>query len=69
MKITCPKNPAHLRFSVTAHVAEDWLVDEDGNYLEKLEGNEQVIHEPDSGDMYVCMECSPVEEVIGVVTR
>lgn len=27
-KVTCPKNIRHTRFSVTAHVAQEWEVDE-----------------------------------------
>lgn len=58
MKVTCPKDPSHKSFNVTAHVTEDWVVDEQGNFVEISPDNDpQVVHEPDSGDYYTCKEC------------
>ena len=58
MKVTCPKNPNHKRFSVTAHVTEEWVVDEEGNFVESREGHSpEVVHEPEVGDLYTCEEC------------
>jgi len=34
MKLACPANPEHKRFSVMAHVTEEWIVDENGDFLE-----------------------------------
>lgn len=58
MKITarCPKNPDHKRFITVAHIAEDWLVDEHGNFLESM-GDGEVTHEPNTGNTWNCAEC------------
>jgi hypothetical protein len=69
MKITCPKNPAHNRFEVSAHVAQLWLVDEEGNFMEEIDGCSEVTHEPDSQSMFICQACDPGEEVLGVITQ
>ena len=59
MKIVCPENAAHKKFSVTAHVSEEWIVDATGEFVATVErGGGQVTHRPDSGDYYVCAECS-----------
>lgn len=57
MKIVCPKNPEHKKFSVTAHVAETWAVDSDGHFVEVLEPASDVVHSPVSGDFFECIEC------------
>lgn len=56
MKLRCPRNKRHKKFGVTAHVAEDWVVDESGNFLESRQCTE-VVHQPDSGDLYTCDIC------------
>jgi len=67
MKITCPKNPVHNRFEVTAHVTQLWLVDEEGNFVSELKGCEEVTHAPSVGDMFICTDCE--EDTIGVAER
>jgi ribosomal protein S27E len=59
MKLICPNDKAHKRFCVTAHVTEDWIVDEQGDFLETDCdcGLTQVIHRPDAQDYYTCAEC------------
>lgn len=55
-KLTCPNDPAHAEFTVTAHVAEAWKVDRHGNFLESIRCDE-VVHEPDRQDLYACHIC------------
>jgi hypothetical protein len=57
MKLSCPTNPTHKRFSATAHEVRGWIVDESGSFIES-DGNgcEQVASGPDF-DSSVCMEC------------
>lgn len=55
-KVVCPRNLEHKEFSVTAHVSEDWKVDEHGNFLDKI-ATIETVHAPDSGDMYWCIAC------------
>jgi len=57
MKIKCPKDPAHNRFGVTAHVTQDWIVDECGQYVGTIKDCLEVTHYPDSEDYYHCMLC------------
>jgi hypothetical protein len=61
MRARCPKDSRHLRFLTTAHVMEEWKVDEHGNFLEKTE-TLQVDHGPDLGNLWTCAECG--EEAI-----
>lgn len=55
MKI-CPKCGGR-RFVVTAHVTEDWIVDENGEFLEVKEGCVEVTHHPDDDDVWECEKC------------
>lgn len=55
MKI-CPKCGGR-RFVVTAHVTEDWIVDEDGEFLEVKESCVEVTHHPDDDDVWECEKC------------
>ena len=34
MKEICPNNLEHKRFVTVAYVSEDWVCDEEGNFLE-----------------------------------
>jgi len=56
-KAVCPNNPAHKRFHANAHIVQDWVVDEGGNYIETLHDCSEVTHEPDSEDIWTCAEC------------
>ena len=56
MKARCPKNPKHNRFVTTAHVMEEWVVDEHGNFQSKLE-TLQVDHLPDPDNEWTCRFC------------
>lgn len=52
----CPKCGG-TEFIVSAHVAQDWLVDENGNFLEVTEDCTDVVHQPDDGDVWQCDSC------------
>lgn len=62
MKATCPNNQEHKRFVTTAHVMEDWLVDECGNFLEALEII-QTDHGPDPENNWTCADCGAQAKV------
>lgn len=55
MKV-CPKCGGK-KFVVTAHVTEDWLVDEEGNWLDTRSSCNDVTHNPDNNDIWVCDAC------------
>ena len=52
----CPKCGCK-EFYVTAHVAQDWLVDRHGNYLKTENECAYTIHKPDNDDMWMCADC------------
>lgn len=57
LKITCPKSDKHRTFNVTAHVAQEWKVDENGNFLSMIESCTDVIHRPEQADLFACSVC------------
>ena len=57
MKAVCPKNPDHKKFIVTAHVTQEWEVDETGDFLKCTNECESVMHSPDEHDIWGCSEC------------
>ena len=52
----CPRCGSHC-FCVTAHVTQDWLVDENGNFLKALHECGEVTHYPDDDDLWQCGKC------------
>lgn len=57
MLARCPKNPDHKRFVTTAHVMQDWMVDEKGEYLEEVIRCVEVTHDPHPDNLWTCYEC------------
>lgn len=56
MKI-CPKCGGK-RFIVPAHVVQDWVVDENGNYIDVSEDScPTILHYPDNNDTWECEKC------------
>lgn len=62
MKVTCPKNKNHKRFTTVAHVMEEWLVNEHGEFIDVRE-TLQVDHGPDAGNVWVCDVCGAEAKV------
>ena len=52
----CPKC-GHTEFVVTAHVTQDWLVDERGNFIKAISECDEVTHHPDDEDIWRCDKC------------
>ena len=64
MTATCPNDPAHKRFVTVAHVTEDWMVDEHGEFLEVLSGGPQeVLARPLADNCWSCKECGAAAKV------
>lgn len=57
MKVICPSNPDHKEFITTAHVAETWKVDSEGNFIEAL-STDEVTHDPDFDNEWTCFSCN-----------
>ena len=55
MKV-CPKCGG-TKFLVTAHVTQDWVVDENGNFLECIDECSEVTHHPGDDDLWHCVNC------------
>jgi len=45
------------KFYVTAHVTQDWLVDNNGDYVKTESECVEVIHKPNDEDVWVCANC------------
>lgn len=45
------------RFFVTAHVTQDWVVDENENWLNTYDECGEITHRPDDSDIWECYEC------------
>ena len=50
MKLTCPNNPEHKVFSVTAMVPEIWILNEDGDCEDGLEREDADCEDADCED-------------------
>ena len=46
-----------VRFITTAHVMQEWMVDENGNFIDVVDESVQVTHEPDDDNLWKCAEC------------
>lgn len=62
MKATCPNDPEHKQFLTTAHLMQEWVVDEHGNFVEHSLDLE-TSHGPDSGNIWTCYTCGAQAEV------
>ena len=56
MKATCPNDPEHKKFVTTAHEVHNWVVDEEGDFLEDL-GCIETAHKPDADNIWTCVAC------------
>lgn len=52
----CPKCGGY-RFITTSHITQDWLVDENGNFLGVLTDCLEVTHSADDDDLWTCSTC------------
>jgi len=64
----CPKNPEHKRFITIAHVTEDWVVDERGEFIDVYQHSEsEVVHRPHPENTWTCEVCGAQAEVKNVI--
>lgn len=52
----CPKCGA-MSFYVTAHVTQDWVVDENGDWIRTEDDCIEVTHFPNDDDVWDCANC------------
>lgn len=62
MKAVCPTDPSHNRFTTTAHVMEEWEVDEEGDWVRTI-STLQVTHGPDVDNVWTCVSCGAEADV------
>ena len=64
MQATCPKNPKnHRTFITTAHVMQEWKVDENGNFLKVTCESLEVTSRPDIENLWHCATCGAEAKV------
>jgi hypothetical protein len=56
MKAVCPNDPSHKTFITTAHVTQEWVVDDEGNFIKDL-GVLETTHGPDPYNCWSCETC------------
>ena len=60
----CPKCGGKT-FYTTAHIMQEWRVDEDGNFLDVSEGCIDVDSEPDDDNSWFCATCGEEGVIAG----
>jgi len=55
-KYQCPKCGGKT-FSSTAHVTQDWMLDEHGEFMESISNCVDVTHRPNDDDLWQCLGC------------
>ena len=57
MKATCPNNKKHKKFLTTAHVMQEWEVDNTGEFRKITVDCLQITHQPDIDNQWICKTC------------
>lgn len=58
MKAVCPSNPSHKRFLTMAHVSEEWVVDDNGQFIEEGDpGVGEMVAGPHAANTWTCETC------------
>lgn len=63
MKASCPKNPDHKRFVTVAHITQDWVVNEHGEFEDVHGSDGEVVADPNPDNTWNCHECGALAEV------
>jgi len=67
MKAICLNSFEHREFITTAHVMQDWTVDENGNFIEVRQTLETT-SKPDADNLWTCAICGRTAKVLRDVT-
>jgi len=59
-KHKCPEGCTKNEFLATAHVTQEWLVDDVGNFIKAIDNCMEVTHRPSDEDIWSCSECGAV---------
>lgn len=61
--VRCPNDPNHKEFITTVHQVHDWVVDQQGNFIEDL-GCSEVATFPDINNIWFCKQCGAIAKVL-----
>jgi len=65
MKATCPTNPAHNRFATMAHMSEEWVVNEHGEFITEGDpGAGGIVAKPHPENTWTCTACGAEATVV-----
>jgi len=64
MKAKCPNSDEHKRFLTIAHVSEEWIVDEAGEFVDR-NAFLDVDEGPQVGNSWTCFTCGAEADVEG----
>lgn len=53
----CPRCGNTKEFYVSAHVVQDWKVDNNGNFIKSVNDCVEVTHFPNNEDVWECANC------------
>lgn len=56
-KMVCPKCGTDTTFITVAHVAQDWEVDPEGNFIRATEECCETVADPDTENIWTCTKC------------
>lgn len=58
----CPNDPSHKRFIATVQITQEWIVDEDGEYIETNCEVTDDETDPDDDDEWTCATCGALAD-------
>lgn len=64
MKATCPKDKNHKQFYTTAHVVQEWKVNENGDFLEVATDCLEISSFPSKDNIWRCAICGSEAKVV-----
>jgi len=59
----CPKDKLHRRFITTAHVTQEWIVNEHGDWEETIAECIDIVAGPTKGNIWECEICGSEADV------
>lgn len=61
MTRVCPRNHNHKTFYTTVRTTELWLVDDEGEFIDTVDGHVYDCEGPDSDNIWECATCHTTE--------
>ena len=65
MRVRCKKSLAHDHFITTAHVVEEWEVDDQADFI-STSTTIETTHAPNEDNVFSCMACNSDCEVVDI---